>query len=390
MVSNPGFSFTNINGKYKIVSIEKTDFHDVDPLYSEAIVCDEVGDLVTIYSEDKVVTKDSDSIAFKFAKINISRNNEILDFCSRYGLIMSERNFANFRNDYLFFESKKDEFTKRIPLVHKERDRITDIKKSIIAMRYTLSLSEAINNRDFETIIKIITYFCFDLTNHFSSPDALCATELYRFNRDFRCYCDECGYEAFNYQEVNFTLAVTSFLAELEHDEFIENLWHANGQPYRRRYIDYDFTEWRHIKGLFEDILSQTELITVEPFGEVKFSKPFSEITIFKQLQEKNLLNLARAVLSDLFKEKLHTVYPEIQIENGKQVASWRIPTLLDAMYLELFFRFSPTGQVKRCADPSCDGFFTWTPSRPTQKYCCNECALRVAKREQRKREKLK
>lgn len=62
MVSNPGFSFTNINGKYKIVPIEKTDFHDVDPLYSEAIVCDEVGDLVTIYSEDKVVTKDSDSI----------------------------------------------------------------------------------------------------------------------------------------------------------------------------------------------------------------------------------------------------------------------------------------------------------------------------------------
>lgn len=112
MVSNPGFSFTNINGKYKIVPIEKTDFHDVDPLYSEAIVCDEVGDLVTIYSEDKVVTKDSDSIAFKFAKINISHNNEILDFCSRYGLIMSELNFANFRNDYLFFESKKDEFTK--------------------------------------------------------------------------------------------------------------------------------------------------------------------------------------------------------------------------------------------------------------------------------------
>lgn len=387
MVSNPGFSFTNINGKYKIVPIDKTDFFDVDPLYSEAIVCEEVGDLVTIYSEDKVITKDSDSIAFQFAKINISRNKEIIDFCSRYGLIMSERNFANFRNDYLFFESKKDEFTKRIPLVHKERDRLTDIKKSIIAMRYTLELSQAIKEHDFEAIVKIITYFCFDLTNHFSSPDAQCATELYRFNRDFRCYCDECGYEAFNYKEINFTLAVTAFLAELEHDEFIEKLWYSNGQPYRRRHIDYDYTEWRHIKGLFEDILSQTELIIVEPFGEVKFSKPLSEITIFKQLQEKNLLNLAKAVLSDLFKEKLHTVYPEIQIENGKQIASWRIPTLLDAMYLELFFRFSPTGQVKRCADPSCDGFFTWTPSRPTQKYCCNECALRVAKRRQRQRD---
>ena len=58
---------------------------------------------------------------------------------------MSELNFANFRNDYLFFESKKDEFTKRIPLVHKERDHLTDIKKSIIAMRYTLSLTVVMN-----------------------------------------------------------------------------------------------------------------------------------------------------------------------------------------------------------------------------------------------------
>lgn len=107
-----------------------------------------------------------------------------------------------------------------------------------------------------------------------------------------------------------------------------------------------------------------------------------------KQLKEENLLNLARAVLSDLFKEKLENVTPEIQFDSGKQQASWRIPSLIDAMYLELFFRFSPTGQWRKCADPKCSGvgYFEWTPSKPNQKYCCNVCALRVAKQEQRKR----
>ena len=160
MISNPGFTFTNINGIYKIAPIDQTDMDNIGPLYSEVIICEEIGDLVTVYSDQKGLSKAKDSVALSFANININNNDEILKFITRYGLPGSERNFANERNDYLFWGYSKDEFTRQIPLVHKERDRLTDIKKSIIAMKYALDLSAAIADKDYQTILKIITFFC--------------------------------------------------------------------------------------------------------------------------------------------------------------------------------------------------------------------------------------
>ena len=75
MISNPGFNFSNINGKFYIDSIEKTDMDNVDPLYSEAIICKEIGKLVPIYTDKQKPVKDSETIAFKFAKINIANND---------------------------------------------------------------------------------------------------------------------------------------------------------------------------------------------------------------------------------------------------------------------------------------------------------------------------
>lgn len=389
MISNPGFNFSNINGKFYIDSIENTDMDNVDPLYSEAIICKEIGKLVPIYTDEQKPVKDSESIAFKFAKINIANNDEILVFCNQYGLPMSERNFANFRNDYLFFEKNKDEFTKMIPLVHKERERLTDIKKSIVDMRLLLNLSAAIEEHDYNTIVEIITFFCLDLTVH-DYDGSRRNTELFQFNHAFYRYAEFNGYKPFKYQDFDFTSTIYDLLDALIADEKLEQIYNYNGQPFPRRFRQYDFSEWRHIKALFEDILSEADVKLIDPFGKVTFSKPISEINYFKQLSQNNLLNLAKAALSDLFKEKLITVFPEIQFEKGKQTAGWRIPTFIDAMYLELFFRFSPNVKIKRCADPTCRAPFEWSPSKPNQIYCDNVCAVRMAKRMQRARNKQK
>lgn len=391
MIYNPGFTFSNINGKHRIGSITETDMPYVDPLYSEVIIADEVGSLVKIYSDSKGIVKASESPALQFARININDNDAIIDFCNRYGLPLSERNFANFRNDYLFFDENKDNFTMKIPLSHKERDRLSDIKKSIIEMRYLLDLNAAISSHDLDTIVKIITFFCLDLTKHNGSPDAHVKTELFQFNHAYRRYTEDyCNYQPFQYKQFDFTIALRGFLNELVADYAAEQECQSWGFPYKRKYVQYDFTEWRHLRALFDDLLSVTNIIRVSPFGEVEFSTPLAECNYLKQLKKENLLNLARAVLSDLFKHKLDTVSPEIQFESGRQFASWRIPTLIDAMYLELFFRFSPNGQIRKCADPKCTGigYFEWTPSKPNQKYCCNTCAMRIAKQEQRKRDK--
>lgn len=394
MIYNPGFSFSNINGKHRIAPLTETDMgFRTNQLYSEAIIQEEKGTIVKIYDDSKGVLKPSDSPAMQFAKIDINNNDEIINFCNRYGLISSERNFANFRNDYLFFNKSKDEFIEKIPLLHKEREDLNYFKRYVIEMRCLLELAAAIDAHDLDTIVSIITYLCLDITKLNGSPDAHVSTELFQFNHAYRRVAEDFfDYKPYNYQGFTFSEALRYFLDEMIEDLKEEEFYHSMWQPYKRKYIQYDFTEWRHLRALFDDLLSVTKIVNVTPLGEVEFSTPLKDCDYLKQLQKENLLNLARAVLSDLFKAKLESVTPELQYVNGKHQAGWRIPTLIDAMYLELFFRLSPTGQFRKCADPKCSGvgYFEWSPSKPNQKYCCNVCALRVAKEEQRKRARAK
>ena len=277
---------------------------------------------------------------------------------------------------YKFEKNKKEKEARK-----KQRQHQVDIKE--------IKFRPKIEEHDYNTIVEIITFFCLDLTVH-DYDGSRRNTELFQFNHAFYRYAEFNGYKPFKYQDFDFTSTIYDLLDALIADEKLEQIYNYNGQPFPRRFRQYDFSEWRHIKALFEDILSEADVKLIDPFGKVTFSKPISEINYFKQLSQNNLLNLAKAALSDLFKEKLITVFPEIQFEKGKQTAGWRIPTFIDAMYLELFFRFSPNVKIKRCADPTCRAPFEWSPSKPNQIYCDNVCAVRMAKRMQRARNKQK
>lgn len=387
MISNPGFSFSNVIGKHHIDSLDKANLDNLGALYSEAIVCTEQRSIIQIYSHYQNPSSESGSIALQFSEINIDNIQEILDFCDHYGLINSERIFANFRNDYIFLEENKSDFSKKIPLPHKERMYLTDFKKAVAAMRLLLELSSAIHDRDFDTIVKIITFFCFDLTVH-DYEGSTRATELFQFNHAFYRYAEDCGYVPFNYESLDYSDMISSFLESIHADEAIEKSFNKNGFAFPRHYPQSDYSEWLHLRALFDDLLSVTDIQSITPYGEVLFNPPLSAINYLISLKEDQLLNLAKAVLSDLFKENLHRISPEIQYENNQLLSSWRIPSLLSAMYLELFFRFSPYGQIKICANPTCKKAFTWTSSKPTKKFCCTECAVLMAKRNQRKRER--
>ena len=99
--------------------------------------------------------------------------------------------------------------------------------------------------------------------------------------------------------------------------------------------------------------------------------------------------SMTKGIFSDIFKENLHSVYPEIVFSKaGMAESTWRIPSLIDAMYLELFFRYSPNSSVRKCENPTCTGFFIYESSRPTKKYCDESCAKLMAKRMERARKR--
>lgn len=390
MITNPGFSFVNTVGKHKILPCEKTDLPIWGPLYENAIVCVEPGEQIFVYSDDKPLSKKDDSVALRFASIDINNYNEILNFCDNYGMLSSEFNFSNFRNSYIFFEDSKDAFAKRMPILYQEREWLIEFQRSVITMRLLLELDGAIKSKNIQRISEILCSLCLDMTClEFENDDESLPnrkTETYQYRHSFTIFSSKHGYKKFsNNNNLDISKYVLQFANELVLDVNLEEI----GFRPKRQYLQFDYPMWHHLTALFYGIAIHSSIL-INPLGSVSFSIPFKDIDLSHFINEKSIVALGRAALSDIFKEHLHRVFPEIEYSEGKHVASWRIPSLLDAMYLELFFRFSPVGEIRKCADPKCNNFFEWSPSKPNQKYCDNTCALRAAKRSQRAREREK
>ena len=78
------------------------------------------------------------------------------------------------------------------------------------------------------------------------------------------------------------------------------------------------------------DYFEKEKVLDITPFGEVIMSDSLSGyINTFSEKDADGVLMCAKAVFSDIFKEHLHSVYPEMVFsKNGDPESSWRIPSL--------------------------------------------------------------
>lgn len=393
MITNPGFSFIGVSGQHSIIPTYETDLKVWGPIYTESVICNYDGELVTVYSNGPGFSYDDESVAMQFAAIDIADHNTILNFCDKYGMPAAARQNANFRNDYLFFNENKDNFSKAIPFGrHKETMWLGIIKKEIIDLRLTMELNQAIQDENMERLISIITFICLDLSGlDFEGSER--RTETFQFNHAFFRIAEHLGYsKQFGPECADFSTYIKSFLESIDTDFYMTESYHANGEDYPSLYPQIYFSMWQHLVSLFTWLIQVTTIETISPYGEVVFNPPLHSLDLSDITAEKNqLINTAKGVLSDIFKEKLHRVYPELVFNKGNNPeTSWRIPSLVDAMYLEVFFRLTPSTSIKKCANPTCPNYFQWSTVRRTRKYCCSECAVLMAKRAQRAREKEK
>lgn len=391
MITNPGFSFSGISGSHKIVPVYETDLEAWGENYDECIVCTYEGDLVKVYDNGPGFNYTDKSVAMDFASINPMDRDAILNFCNRYGMPDSMRQSGNFRNDYLFFKNDKDSFSKVIPVGKcYERVWLYSIQRVILQMQMTIELNQAIQDKNFQRIIEILMYFCFDLYG-LDFKESERKTETFQFNHFFYRYAEKNGFTLkTRLTGLSIHDLITGFLKDIQNDYNETLLFHSHNIPRKEKYVQIHFSTWQHLHTLFSFITEQVKVIDIGPFGEVVMSDSLSnDINSFSEEDIEKVLMCAKAVFSDIFKEQLYSVYPEIVFnKNGDPESSWRIPSLIDAMYLELFFRFSPNSSVRKCQNPDCPNYFTRTSSRPTKIYCSESCALLMAKRMERARKR--
>lgn len=92
----------------------------------------------------------------------------------------------------------------------------------------------------------------------------------------------------------------------------------------------------------------------------------------------------------DVINQRLARIQPILDYDSKTKVftATWDWSSQLDGIMIELLLNLAEKSIVKKCANPTCDNYFT--PLRDNRKYCCSTCAVCVAKRRQRQRAKEK
>ncbi len=136
-------------------------------------------------------------------------------------------------------------------------------------------------------------------------------------------------------------------------------------------------------------LLKQYKILDFTPEKHVVFDKDLNFDTIFSEdYSEDDFIILTQSIIIDAINAKIRESTPELTLIDGQLIPKWSFSSLTQAMYTELFFKINPYNRIKKCANPTCNGYFTLSKDNSRKIYCNNSCAQLMAKRKQRSREK--
>lgn len=385
MIVNKGFSFNNMVGEYGITElphrrdIEKTEL-GIETTYP--------GQLKPLYSQNSF---EEGSIAYEFAAVDTNSIEEILNFCSKYGLLSTHRICENLSNDYIFFNTSKTLFSEVVPTSESDKMYVSAFCNEVLTMRHLLGLKEALDNHNSVTLL---TNLILLLLSYTSTSEISSETETEHFNYQFYQYIRDYYHTEFvpTFDLTTFDDLLRSFLLRLE------DFANLSGTEYEAfeisEHMDYKdifHCTWQTYHSILMKLLSLVTIYTDESLSEFRFSQPITpDLLSEADITEKELRQAAITCMSDFFNIQTAFITPDLRYENNQLTADWKITTLLEAMYMELIVTFAPNTQIKKCANPTCNSYFDVGIGNSRKIYCSQRCALLMAKRKQRERDKQK
>lgn len=96
----------------------------------------------------------------------------------------------------------------------------------------------------------------------------------------------------------------------------------------------------------------------------------------------------AKYIIKEEIETNLQRVHPTY--DTNKLEPSWKIDSLLSALYFGLFYMRPNMENYRRCANPKCNQFFLVPISSRKKKYCCTACMNREMAARKRSRDKLR
>jgi len=389
LVVNKGFSFSNFIGDYKIIDEyahttlpESSTNISQDSRY-QSYTIETVYDSCSLSEIYSLKTYSEDSIAFEFAAIDINNCADILNFCKKYGLICSDRMLNNTTTDYIFFKTTKNNYAPVVPQNDRDSIPLHIFCSYVIEMRQLLKLLSGINEANYVAIIEALVFF------------SLHSAELHFFINDCPSFFDYDNFRAHFHRYIRRN-SLDDLLLQDKIDAYIhelENYIHLHDDYEYDFDFEYDFVlhcEGQALITMFQNLSKIVNIKDVTEEGVVSFSRELTNTMISDAMNIDYLLSLANSFVINFLNSQLRDIFPEIKYENGELIGDWQVRDLLSAMYLEIFLSLSPNNKLKKCANPSCNGYFEVGKSNSRKIYCSQRCAMLMAKRKQRERDKLR
>lgn len=181
MVVNKGFSFSNIIGLYVYrPPLSHPNFKLIDDLGEISALYP--GSVKQLYSQNSF---EDGSIAYEFASVDETNTNAIVEFCSKYGLLFSERLDRNCRNDYMFSKAYRSLFSEEQPNYKPDVMPVSVFVREVITMRRFLAIKAALDNNDIVTTVNEVIKQLLSYTERTPLP---LGTETEMFNGQFYAY----------------------------------------------------------------------------------------------------------------------------------------------------------------------------------------------------------
>lgn len=262
-------------------------------------------------------------------------------------------------------------------------------------MRRFLGLKSSLDAMD---VVKTVRYIVQLLLSYTDKTHVPSNTETERFNHYFYTYIKHrYRYESslkdcVNYCKDGFNIqaAINDFLAALE--MYVQLPTEAE-RVFRFgkvcRFDDMFHCTWQRYHDILRALAAVTAINADSEGGEISFDPELSKESLALAGVSWDMVSVAaNACIADILNAQTGLITPELHYEDGKLSSDWHITTLLEAMYMELQVTFAPNTQIRKCANPTCNFFFDVGVGNTRKIYCSQRCALLMAKRKQRQRDK--
>lgn len=355
----------------------------------------------------RITTNSSTPIKFAFgSKVGLVRLNDDGSIAESniLGKLVSINNECI--EDYISF-FKRNGFLLPVSINKSEVISITMLQILIDRLQATLELMSTITDMSrtsYEKIIRMVFY-------HLFAPIVSVETKegKYRYISDrhqYNSFLDEHKYDSrdsrlddtFNNSEFEFT---DNFGTISLDSEFVDSI--LRGTPENTRFenplFQNVFTVYcspragksksmLFINDFIFHYFYEVGIIEYVDLKQIHYVDSKINKDNFSDTLKSSAILIAKLILKEEIEHNLRRVRPTYNI--SKLEPTWKIDSLLSALYFGLFYMRPNMENYRRCANPKCGEFFIAPVSSRKKKYCCTACMNRDMAARKRARDKLK